>query len=60
MNLPRQCFSELESQLIENKHFLSYLNSTCAIALKVAKILTAQASAQPFKNNCGSSAIASK
>ena len=28
--------------------------------LKIAKILAAQASAQPFKNNCGTSAIASK
>ena len=39
---------------------LQYLNCACAVALKIAKILTAQASAQPFKNNRGASAIASK
>ena len=31
-----------------------------AIALKIAKILVAQVSVQPFKNNQGASAIASK
>ena len=39
---------------------LSYLNCARAIALKIAKILANQASAQPFKNNYGASAIASK
>ena len=38
--------------------FLIYLNCACAIALKIAEILAAQASAQPFKNNYGTSAIA--
>ena len=30
------------------------------MALKIAKIIAAQSSAQPFKNNSGASAIASK
>ena len=36
------------------------MTCACAIALKIAKILAAQASAQSFKNNCGASAIASE
>ena len=31
-----------------------------ALALKIAKILAAQGSAQSYKDNCGASAIASK
>ena len=31
-----------------------------ALALKIAKLIVAQASAQSFKNNCGASAIASE
>ena len=56
MNLIRQCF------------FLNLVTVDCktilpnrigyAIALKIAKILAAQASAQSFENNCGASAIA--
>ena len=37
--------------MIKNNHSKSYLNWACAVALKIAKILAAQASAQPFKNN---------
>ena len=55
-------FSKLLSQLLENKYSLpkAYLNCACAIALKIAQILAAQASAQTFKNSCGASAIASE
>ena len=42
---------------LKNNHSQSYLNLACAIALKIAKILTAQVLAQPFKNNCNTSAI---
>ena len=45
---------------LKNNHFQLHLNCACAIALKTAKILAAQAPAQPLKNNCGASAIASK
>ena len=36
------------------------MNYACAIALKIANILAAQALAQSFTNYCGASAIASK
>ena len=36
------------------------MTCACAIALKIAKILAAQVSAQPFEYNCGASTIATE
>ena len=58
--VPRLCFFLTLIQFVsKGNHSKSYLNCACEIALKIAKILAAQASAQPFKNNCSASAIAS-
>ena len=53
-------FLNFNHSLLKNNQSLSHLNCVCAIALKIAKILAAEASAQPFKNNYGASTIASK
>ena len=58
MYLVNVFFANFNHIRLKNNHSYSYLTCACAIALKVAKILAAQASAQPFKNHCGASPIA--
>ena len=60
MNFPCQCFFLTLITVVGKQLFLIVLELRFAFVRKIAKILAAQSSAQPLKNSCGASAMASE